>query len=253
MLKTQFSFTRILFASILLLTFFLYLSCSPQISIEVKENFESDIVFSSSLENSIEAQVRKLIGLDTSTTLFQKDAIEKSFEIAEISIDEVILPAPNALYIHAKKQNLQKENNTITKFVQVKTIDKKTVFTIDLSPKILQTFMQTMPQENQDYVNLLMAPALTNENMDSQEYLGLFSLIYGQQISKAFENSTLFITIRAPKKINKAQVSNKDIAKLEIKNNTAYISLCLYKLLALNETAEKTENKKLLIELEWDK
>lgn len=231
---------------------FLLSSCAPRINIVVDEALAIDLEFASALEASIEPQIRSLMGLDAKSALFQKEAIEASLTKSGFSIDTIRLPSPIAVEIESKKQILKNNANPLAEFLSIEKHENKVCFTICISPEIMQNLIQSMPSEIQEYADLLMAPALTDEEMEAEEYLNLFSLVYGQSLSKAFENSFVKIAIRAPKKITSASVSHTDLASIHVDADTAHLSLSLYTLLALHKNSKPIANKQLIIELNWD-
>ena len=230
---------------------FLLCSCTPQLSVNVKDNMNVDIAFSSALETDVEVQIRKLIGVDSSTALLQQNAIAKSITDLGFATATTKLSSPSAVDIQVQNQKLTDRNSVIEKFLTIEESKTKTILTIDVSPHLIYEIIQGMPQDTQEYVELLMAPAFTGEEMDADEYLNLFALVYGQGLANAFEKSFLRIALRTPDTITSAHVSRKELATVKTDKNTARIDLCLHKILSLQTSPESKPEDMVKIEIEW--
>lgn len=234
------------------IVFLYFTSCTPRIDIEVHENSLVDISFASALEAHVEPQIRSLMGISSTTALFEKKAIQESLESAGFQVSSISLPTPISVDIATKKQNLNAEKNPLANLIKIETQDSKTILHINLEPENMQRLIQTMPPEVQEYTELLMAPALTGEMMDANEYIGLFALVYGQSLSTAFESSPVYIRVQTPKPITHFELSNKNLASIQVEKNKAIISLSLYKLLSLNTKTKNIDEQKITIQIEWN-
>lgn len=75
------------------------------------------------------------------------------------------------------------------------------IFTIskESAPQLLSLFAQDV----RDYLDALMAPVVSGENMSNAEYLSLVSSVYGKTIAQEIESSRLALDIKVPGKISK--------------------------------------------------
>lgn len=233
--------------SIFSILILIFVSCTPEIKIQVLDSSLVNLDFSTSLDTSVEPQIRKLIGLDNDLDLFEKEAIEQSLKKSNFHIDEIKLPRSSSVVIVSQNQNISQDINPLSKLIIMEEKENSQSCKIIFNPQNIQKLIQGMPINVQEYSELLMAPSLTGEIMDEEEYLNLFALVYGPILTKAFQNSKFLIELQTPKAITKSFVSNKNIAEFSTHNNTANISLSLYKVLALSQ------NNPMYIQIEWSK
>ena len=93
-----------------------------------------------------------------------------------------------------------------------------------------------------DYLDLLMAPVYTGEELSEQEYLELFATVYGESFAKDFENTNFVVQINVLEKIQNIETAKDNIASVNFEGNVANIKIPLYKLLCNpNETFFKIE------------
>lgn len=67
----------------------------------------------------------------------------------------------------------------------------------DTAPQIVSSFTT----EVQDYLDALMAPIVTGENLSTSEYLALLSSVYGKTIAQEIEHSHISLEIHVPGRI----------------------------------------------------
>ena len=132
------------------------------------------------------------------------------------------------LKLSAKLKNFSQleEENPITSLLS----KNKNSFEISINPDNLIDILETLPEVT-DYLDLLMAPVYTGEELSEEEYLELFATVYGESFAKDFENTNLVLQIEVLDKIKNIETAKDNIASVKFEGNVANIKIPLYKLL----------------------
>lgn len=116
--------------------------------------------------------------------IFSKQEIETAFSGSDFQDLKVEVPAKDSVSISGtipspenQKSFSDKGNLKIANFITC----TKNSLTLILSPATLRTFASSLPEETRSYLDLLMAPVLTQESMSAQEYRELVSTVYGEK------------------------------------------------------------------------
>ncbi len=127
-------------------------------------------------------------------------------------------------------QNFSDEENPLSTLISITEND----FTITIQPANIIEILCTIP-EITDYLDLLMAPIYTGEELSETEYLELFASVYGESFAQDFEKTNLCITVQALKNIKNVETSNTELSEIKFANKIVDIQIPLYKLLCYNE------------------
>lgn len=81
--------------------------------------------------------------------------------------------------------------------------DSEKDFRIILNKENMLNLYENLSSELQTYLDMLMAPIFTNEEMTNEEYIELVSEVYGQKLAEELANATIKIMIEQPLKSEK--------------------------------------------------
>ena len=77
--------------------------------------------------------------------------------------------------------------------------------------KTLKNFYEICPYEFQSYIDLFMAPAFSDEEMTTEEYVDLVASVYGQELADEVLSSKLRITFQKNNKTVTKEINLVDL------------------------------------------
>ena len=214
------------FSSILILIFTIF-SCSPALSISLKNDDSVDVQFEITNTESFFSNFSAFMDF-SEENFYDKEILSSNLQSIGFSDINLEIGKNADLKLFAQLNNFSqlKEENPITSLF----IKKQDSFEISINPNNLIEVLETIP-EITDYLDLLMAPVYTGEEITEQEYLELFATVYGESFAKDFENTNFVVKINVLDKIKNIETANDNIASVNFEGNVANIKIPLYKLL----------------------
>jgi hypothetical protein len=214
------------FSSILILIFTIF-SCSPALSISLKNDDSVDVQFEITNTESFFSNFSAFMDF-SEENFYDKEILSSNLQSIGFSDINLEIGKNADLKLFAQLNNFSqlKEENPITSLL----IKKQDSFEISINPDNLIEVLETIP-EITDYLDLLMAPVYTGEEITEQEYLELFATVYGESFAKDFENTNFVVKINVLDKIKNIETAKDNIASVNFEGNVANIKIPLYKLL----------------------
>lgn len=214
------------FSSILILIFTIF-SCSPALSIALNNDDSVDVQFEITNTESFFSNFSAFMDF-SEENFYDKDFLSLNLEELEFSNINLETGKNADLKLSAKLKNFSQleEENPITSLLS----KNENSFEISINPDNLIDILETLPDVT-DYLDLLMAPVYTGEELTEQEYLELFASVYGESFAKDFENTNFVVQINVLEKIQNIETAKDNIASVNFEGNVANIKIPLYKLL----------------------
>lgn len=214
------------FSSILILIFTIF-SCSPALSISLKNDDSVDVQFEITNTESFFSNFSAFMDF-SEENFYDKEILSSNLQSIGFSDINLEIGKNADLKLFAQLNNFSqlKEENPITSLF----IKKQDSFEISINPDNLIEVLETIP-EITDYLDLLMAPVYTGEEITEQEYLELFATVYGESFAKDFENTNFVVKINVLDKIKNIETAKDNIDSVNFEGNVANIKIPLYKLL----------------------
>ena len=218
---------KIFYFSTILTLIFTILSCSPALSISLKNDDSVDIQLEISNTESFFSNFSAFMDF-SEENFYDKEFL--SLNLEELGFSNINLETgKNAdLKLSAQLKNfsqLEEENPITSLFTK-----NENSFEISINPDNLIDILETLPEAT-DYLDLLMAPVYTGEELTEQEYLELFATVYGESFAKDFENTNFVLQINVLNKIKNIETAKDNIASVNFEGNVANIKIPVYKLL----------------------
>ena len=206
---------------------FTIFSCSPALSISLKNDDSVDVQFEITNTESFFSNFSAFMDF-SEENFYDKEILSSNLQSIGFSDINLEIGKNADLKLFAQLNNFSqlKEENPITSLF----IKKQDSFEISINPNNLIEVLETIP-EITDYLDLLMAPVYTGEEITEQEYLELFATVYGESFAKDFENTNFVVKINVLDKIKNIETANDNIASVNFEGNVANIKIPLYKLL----------------------
>ena len=218
---------KIFYFSLISILIFTIFSCSPALSISLKNDDSADIQLEISNTESFFSNFSAFMDF-SEDNFYDKEIL--SLNLEELGFSNINLEteknADLKLFAQLKNlSNLEQENPLSSLFIK-----NENSFEISINPDNLIDILETLP-EITDYLDLLMAPVYTGEEITEQEYLELFATVYGESFAKDFENTNFVVKINVLDKIKNIETAKDNIASVNFEGNVANIKIPLYKLL----------------------
>lgn len=204
-----------------------FTSCSPQVIITADKDGPTKASFSASLSETSEKLIRRFTGTENGL-LFNKEEISLSLALAGLSSHHIEYSTPTDLSISVV---IPKTQTLLSKALLFSRTTN--TLTVSLTPESVKSAIGVMPRETADFLELLMAPILTGENLTESEYTEIIGATYGKTILKELENSVFTLSIRCPLKIKTTQ--KPEMALVTTTNNTAVFKIPLILLLVMEQ------------------
>lgn len=215
------------FFSIFLLMF-TFFSCSTDLEIKAFDDKSADINFNFDLGEQIYSaiqnftlgisQMNENLNLENELSLFDEKEIYQVFNGSDFQNVKVLVPSKKELKITAKIPSPEKQKavneGSVLKIANFITCTNNSL-TLLISPQNVQEIVASLPEETKSYLDLLMAPILGSEEMSSQDYKDLLSLVYGEDLAKSLGDANVKVSLFAPsgKTIKRAALSNTEQSK----------------------------------------
>lgn len=208
-------------------------SCSPSVVMTVRPDAGGTASFSSDLTPTAENLLRRLSpdagppeGPEQPAGLYDREKIRASLAHAGFRADSIEFPGRTAIRMglsFAKTGNIPA--NAVSLDQKARSVS------ITLSRETIAATVGLMPAETREYLDLLMAPVLTGENLTAAEYTDLIASAYGKTIASELAGSALSLTIRAPAPVVSATANGTAAAPAK-KGQSATFAVPLAEILA---------------------
>ena len=185
---------------ILLLLSFTFFSCAIDSSIQLDKNGGADISLFFSCGETVESTLRSLFSLDSDTKIFDETDVRKSCEASGFAVKSLTFTGSTAIKLVLHTDNLVSAFNSVPDAIKL----EKNSIVINLNQKVISSIVAILPPEASDYLDLLMAPAFSEEESTPAEYIELISAIYGNSLANEMKNAKINITLSSP--TNKKQL-----------------------------------------------
>ena len=213
-------------------------SCSPSLIISVHDDYSSDIAFSSNPSPAGSALMRRFAGAgDASGPLYDRTAVSGGISAMGIDIETLSFPSGDGLSLTGRTASTGRIPGGAL-FPSPSTPG----ITLSLSPESVSAIMGNLPPETRDLLELLMAPVLTGEALEREEYRDILAAAYGERAAEEMTSSTCTVQVRAPRPVHSVRLTgpDSDTIPLETDGSTVTAAIPLDLLLTLREPLNLT-------------
>ena len=93
-----------------------------------------------------------------------------------------------------------------------------------ISPENIASFLEMLPQESRDFIDMLMAPLFTGDKIPPTEYEELIGAAYGKKIAAELCSSQFVLTVDVPYKVQTAHITPIGTVSIQTKTeNTSRV------------------------------
>jgi hypothetical protein len=209
--------------------------CSPSVKISVGSDLKTVCDFSVSLD----AQLASRLGAratDNSVAapspLFDLALIQRSFQAAGFADVTATSLSAGELAVRAEAASPVAAFSAVPNVVRYTALSNGSGGQIEIavSKETISEILAIMPDGISEYLDLLMAPLFTGENLTETEYLAVIASVYGQQTADMLKKSTLDIHFALPARADIRYYP--DAAKVSVSGNNVSLFLPLASVLS---------------------
>jgi len=225
--KTYFDNPGILLSACL--SCFLLASCSPSLTVSLSPDGSGALSWRGSMSPTSQTLVRRFSNQDNDAggSLFKAEDIRVSLALAGIKADSIATPDSATLTV---KASIPDANKLPADCVRFDGKAKKAAIT--LSREVLAASLELMPPDTADYIELLMAPVFTGEELAPDEYRELVAAAYGKTIAAELAASIFTLSLSCPAAVTAAEATKP--AQVKTAGKTANVTIALADLLTLS-------------------
>ena len=215
-------------------------ACSSTAHIVIRDNTDYDLtaefVPGSLLEKNITHLLKQKNEQVDGQSIFNTQELKEAFIKEGISVQNIALQGALGLRLVCTVPH----NHELLK--DVIAYDKKgRKAVLRISPENIASFLEMLPQESRDFIDMLMAPLFTGDNIPPAEYEELIGAAYGKKIATELRSAEFVLTVDVPYKIQTARISPVGTVTVQTKTektSRASIRIPLLELLCTVGTIE---------------
>ena len=227
-------------------------SCSSEISISANKDCSTDFEFSADIGNAVYStiqavtaglnEINNAASAEQNTTskdmpLFSSAQIEKAFSTSDVKNLKVQTPTVSSITVSGtalapdeQTSVIEKDNMKIANFITC----TKNSLTLIVALSTVQNLVASLPEEPKSYLDLLMAPVLTGEEMSEDDYISLIGAVYGEKMQKEFSDASVKITLVPPEGCSLKKSALSDTKNVKTSSNKAVFTISLVEFLTLS-------------------
>lgn len=210
-------------------------SCSSSAHIVIRDNaaysLTAEFVPSPLLEKNI-AHLLKQNEQTTEQSVFNRRELQEALTQSGLTVTDISLKGTMGLALAC---TLPADHELLKNFI---TYDQKQrQVRLRISPDNIASFLEMLPQESRDFIDMLMAPLFTGDTLSLTEYEELIGAAYGKKIAAELHNASFILTVDVPYTIQSVQMS--PIGTVTFKqSNRAIVHIPLLELLCTTGTID---------------
>lgn len=227
---------------VILLLSLLLSSCKTSLKVKAESDSSADINFSTQLGEVIYKTIVSLSSAAgnniTNPQIFSQKEIEEAVKGGDLNDCSVKVNSNDSVSITgiisapAKQKMVSDEGGLkIANFINCGARNLTLIF----SPSLIQTVVNTLPEDEKQLTEILMAPVLTGDEMSAEDYVDLISVIFGNATSEALSSAVFEITMIAPGNKVVTKTSLSDAKDVKTKGDSVSFTIPVVDLLTLSE------------------
>ncbi len=198
--------------------------CSPALKISVSNTADLSVNFSEKSSAVLESVLVSVAGLTQGEPLVTRDIAVENMQGVGFEVTQYA-QSGNDITLETKKKNLMESPALLKKAVALYTQtvrnSKENLCIVTFSPDFFSSVFRMMNEETQGYIDLLMAPAFTGEEMTPEEYIDLLAVVYGKSLADAAEKSAFDLVLQTDGKITSSVLPEGSSATASVSGLTS--------------------------------
>ena len=181
-------------------------ACSSSAHIVIRDNADynltAEFIPSRLLEKNITHLLKQKGEQADGQSVFNVQELKQAFSKEGISVQDIALKGALGLRLVC---TVPHNHELLKGVIDYDTKGRKTALRI--SPENIASFLEMLPQESRDFIDMLMAPLFTGDAIPPAEYEELIGAAYGKKIAAELRSSEFVLSVDVPYKIQTAHIS----------------------------------------------
>ena len=207
-------------------------ACSSSAHIVIRDNADysltAEFIPSSLLEKNITHLLKQKGEQTDGQSVFNVQELKQAFSKEGISVQDIALKGALGLRLVC---TMPHNHELLKGVIDYDTKGRKTALRI--SPENIASFLEMLPQESRDFIDMLMAPLFTGDAISPAEYEELIGAAYGKKIAAELRNAEFTLTVDVPYKVQTARISPAGTVTVQTKTEKTSRALIRIPLLEL--------------------
>lgn len=212
---------RLNISLLVLLSLFLLCSCSPEIKIKIYPPekqpgtgtsgliFPGEIGFSAIPTKTASEAINRFAGVPEGESLFSEDTMKETLKGSNFNLIQFSSGKNGSISftISTKDLNSSFKDYSEGEIPEIISLEQKNdsgtiqnIAEISINPENLNTILAHFPPETRDYIDILMAPVFTGEDLTTEEYIQLIKAAYGEKLAGELSGENLNLELEFPSK-----------------------------------------------------
>lgn len=215
-------------------------ACSSSAHIVIRDNADygltAEFIPSSLLEKNITRLLKQKPEQADGQSVFNVQELKEAFTKEGISVQDIVLKGALGLRISC---TVPQTHVLLKDVIGYDKKERKAVLRI--SPENISSFLEILPQESRDFIDMLMAPLFTGDAIPPAEYEELIGAAYGKKIATELRSAEFTLIVDVPYKLQTARISPVGTVTVQTKTektSRALIRIPLLELLCTVGTIE---------------
>ena len=184
----------------------LTVACSSAAHIVVRDNADYSLavefVPGSLLEKNITHLLKQKNEQVDGQSVFNVQELKEAFTKEGISVQDIALQGALGLRLVC---TVPHNHELLKDVIGYDKKERKAVLRI--SPENISSFLEMLPQESRDFIDMLMAPLFTGDKISPAEYEELIGAAYGKKIAAELRSAEFVLTVDVPYTIQTARIT----------------------------------------------
>lgn len=202
-----------------LLSVFMLSSCSPEIKIKIYPPekqpgtgtsgliFPGEIGFSAIPTKTASEAINRFAGVPEGESLFSEDTMKETLKGSNFNLIQFSSGKNGSISftISTKDLNSSFKDYSEGEIPEIISLEQKNdsgtiqnIAEISINPENLNTILAHFPPETRDYIDILMAPVFTGEDLTTEEYIQLIKAAYGEKLAGELSGENLNLVLELP-------------------------------------------------------
>lgn len=238
-MKSFFRNTLIIFSSVLICV---VSGCKASIKVEALSDSSTAVEFSTQLGEVLGKTIASLSAAAGNEVndiqIFSEKEITEAFKNSDLTECKVNVSTKDSVSIKGKilppaKQKMVSDTGGL-KIANFVNCGSKNL-TLIISPSLVQTVVNTLPEDEKAMTDILMAPVLTGDEMSAEDYIDLIAIIFGDETAHELSSASLTVTMIAPDKKAVTKTALSDAKNVKTNGNKVTFTIPVVDLLTLSE------------------
>ena len=181
-------------------------ACSSTAHIVIRDSTDyaltAEFVPGSLLEKNILQLLKQKNELSNGQSVFNTQELKETLTQSGVTVTAITVKGAMGLRLAC---TIPPNHELLKDVINYDKKGQQTVVTI--APKSIASFLEMLPQESRDFIDMLMAPLFTGDKIPPAEYEELIGAAYGKKIAAELRSSEFVLTVDVPYTIQAARIT----------------------------------------------